>query len=77
MDLGHYSPQGKRQERTLWERWERELMGFKPSPYLAIQGARHTQDFAMGDPSLEQNVFRWSRVQLNLPGDPVYDPTLP
>ena len=52
-------------------------MGFKPSPYLAIQGARYAQDFAMGDMSSRENVFRWHRVRINLPGDPIYDPLWP
>ena len=42
VDLSHYFINEKPQGKTQWEQWERTLMGFKPSPYLAIQGSRHT-----------------------------------
>ena len=52
-------------------------MGFRPSPYLAVQGARIAQDFAMGDCHKQHNIFRWSKIRLNLPGYHDYNPSLP
>jgi hypothetical protein len=35
------------------------------------------EEMMLGDQFEESNVFRWSRVRLNLPGSASYDPTLP
>ena len=77
VDLTLYFPDDSKGGRTLWERWARALMGFRPSPYLAIQGGRHAQSFAMGDRHDPRNVFRWATVRLNLPGQTNYDPSWP
>ena len=77
VDLQHYFPDELNPGKTLWERWARALMGFRPSPYLAIQGARVAQEFAMGDPLSSNNIFQWSKVRLNLPGQINYNPSLP
>ena len=52
-------------------------MSFKPPPYLSIQAGRIAQAFSMGDLSDCNYVFCWSKVWLNLPGQPDYDPTWP
>ena len=62
VDLCLYFPEEKTPGKTFWEQWGRALMGFRPSPYLAIQGARVAQDFAMGDHLSPDNVFWWSKV---------------
>ena len=61
----------------LWEAWNRCVMGMRPSPYQAVQSGLQLKQLALGDRHDETNVFRWSSVRLNLPGDPRYDPTLP
>ena len=77
VDLTHYITKERSPDKLLWERWCRALMGFKPSPYLSIQGCRHGQDFSMGEPTDPRNVFCWDHVRLNLPGQEKYDPSLP
>jgi hypothetical protein len=37
----------------------------------------HAKEMIMGDTNDEQNVYQWKEVQLNLPGYPYYDPSLP
>jgi hypothetical protein len=60
-----------------WERWERCLMGLKPSPYNATRAFAWCEEVIRGDPSDDRNALRWDRVRLNLPGEAAYDPTLP
>jgi len=91
VDLTHYfpNPDGS----SVWECWQRALMGCKSSPYQAVQGMMVADEFIRGDPqnqqnifrcgrihswrSSEQNIFRWHEVRLNCPGDPTYDPSKP
>ena len=61
----------------LWEAWTRCAMGLRPSPYQAVQAGLQLKSLALGSRKDEANVFRWDFVRLNLPGDPIYDPTLP
>jgi hypothetical protein len=62
---------------TFWERWERLLMGFKPSPYLTTRSMRRIDPFLKGNMDDPENVFRWATVILNLPGDEKYNPAKP
>lgn len=64
---------------AIWERWERCLMGLKPSPYNAIQSFLWAEEIIRGSRRDPNNIFRWDRVRLNLPGDSrrSYDPTSP
>ena len=64
-------------EKTCWERWERCLMGLKPSPYNATRAFAWCEEVIRGDPFDEANPLRWNRLRLNLPGELTYDPTLP
>lgn len=59
----------------LWERWCRCAMGLTTSPYQAIQGMMWAKEIMMGDRTDAHNVFRWSKLQMNLPGMTDYDPT--
>jgi hypothetical protein len=60
--------------RVLWERWSRCGMGFVSSPYTAIQGTLSTEEIMRGNPRDPDNIFRWDKVSLNLPGAPHYKP---
>jgi hypothetical protein len=62
---------------TLWERWTRCTMGFRPSPYQACQGMLHAEEVVRGDPLDASNPFHFDMVILNLPGDPIYQPNKP
>lgn len=72
-DIFILSPLGK----TLWERWNRTLMGLKPSPYICTQSFGWCEDFIRGNRLDPQNPLRWDRVIMNLPGQEGYDPTRP
>ena len=63
--------------KSLWQRWVQSAMGLKSSPYNTIQGMLMAEEVIRGNPQDPGNVFRWSRVRLNLPGDPCYDSSLP
>ena len=60
-----------------WERWERTLMGFRPSPYVCTQTFGWGEDAIRGNRKDRDNPFRWDSVRMNLPGDSDYDPSMP
>lgn len=62
---------------VLWEVWTRPAMGLRPSPYQAVQGALVVKRLALGEPLEGTNVYRWARLELNLPGDVSYSPSRP
>jgi hypothetical protein len=35
------------------------------------------EDVIQGDRHAKENMFQWNKVVMNLPGDTMYDPTLP
>jgi hypothetical protein len=66
-----------RSEERTWRWWNRCAMGFRPSPYVSVRGVLWLKEEAQGDSADQDNVFRWDRVDLNLPGDPAYSPVRP
>ena len=60
-----------------WMRWNRTLMGFRSSPYIACKLYGWTMDMARGNRFDPINPFRWDSVRINLPGMADYDPQLP
>ncbi len=58
-------------------RWNRLFMGMKSSPYNAVRHYYLGEEFARGNPLDPTNPMGYSRIRLNLPGRPDYDPTLP
>ena len=75
VDFTHYFPDPSKSK--VWECWHRALMGCKSSPFQAVQGMTVAEEVIRGQPEDPHNVFRWSQVRLNLPGDPSYDPSKP
>ena len=63
-------------EKT-WAHWNRCWMGLTSSPYMAVRYYYFAEEFARGDRRATTNPLRWDSVRLNLPGDPLYDPSLP
>jgi hypothetical protein len=63
--------------KVRWERWERCLMGFKPSPYNATRAFAWAEEIMRGDRREETNPMRWDRIRMNLPGEEDYTPSLP
>ena len=60
-----------------WERWERTLMGFRPSPYVCTQTFGWGEDAIRGDCKDRDNLLRWDSVRMNLPRDKDYNQTMP
>jgi hypothetical protein len=58
-------------------RWERNWMGFRPSPYYSVRFYYWAEELVRGDRRDLKNPLRWDRIILNLLGSPTYDPTLP
>jgi len=77
VDLRPYFGQKGKGQTTLWERWVRCLMGLKSSPYFCIKGLLLALEMVVGDITSPSNPFHWSHLELNLPGDPSYDPSRP
>jgi hypothetical protein len=57
--------------------WDRPAMGLTCSPYQSVQTGTRAKQLILGNRAQESNPFRWKDIQLNLPGDSDYDPTLP
>ncbi|KAL7567672.1 hypothetical protein ACA910_012011 [Epithemia clementina (nom. ined.)] len=51
-------------------------MGLTTSPYQATQSAQCVKYLALGNCRDPRNVFCWDQVELNLPCDNTYDPSL-
>lgn len=73
VDLSTHIPKAGMERH--WVRWERAAMGLRSSPYQCTQGGQFVLEMAMGDRRDPTNVFRWERVELNLPGSPDYKPS--
>ena len=67
----------KNDERAIWMRWNRTLMGFRSSPFIACKIYGWCLDVVQGDITNEKNSFRWDGIKLNLPGSQHFDPTIP
>jgi hypothetical protein len=61
----------------LFMRWERCLMGLRSSPYNACRAMAWADDLIRGNFLDPNNILRWDRYILNLPGTKHYDPSLP
>jgi hypothetical protein len=49
-------------------------MGFRFSPYQAVQGILFAEQIIRGDRFDTGNVLKWDRIDLNLPGSLTYSP---
>ena len=77
MDLGSYLGHNEdRQGKTLWMRWVQLMMGLVLYTYAAIQGLLWASEVVRGDSSDPDNLFRWDKTKLNLPGYPNYSPKI-
>lgn len=63
--------------RTIWEAWTRNAMGLSSLPYASCQISTRLKRLMLGNPTDPENVYRWDRVVLNLPGDKSYDASMP
>jgi hypothetical protein len=60
-----------------WERWERNWMGLRDSPYRSLQWQTRLKLEVYGNRRQRANPFHWDRVVLNLPGAKGYRADLP
>ena len=74
---GGKSPAWEQDRTQNWERWTRNCMGLRDSPYRSVQMMTKIKYEAYGDRRCVNNPFRWESVRLNLPGSAAYDPSLP
>ena len=58
-------------------RWARLPFGWRPAPEFAVRMMMRSVEIAKGEPDDETSPFCFSRVVLNLPGLPDYDPGMP
>jgi hypothetical protein len=68
IDLTAFFPEellDKSNAHNIWERWCRCSMGFKNSPYNAVQAILMVEDLIRGDPFNPSNVFRGDNGELN------------
>jgi hypothetical protein len=77
VDVSLYTPGNEDGKYSIWLRWSRNAMGVQNSPYLSVQSMAWHHEFVIGDRHDDNNIFRWERVILNLPGQKNYDPTRP
>ena len=60
-----------------WERWERNWMGLRDSPYRSLQWQARLKLELYGDRRIRSNPFHWEKVVFNLPGSKGYRADLP
>jgi hypothetical protein len=60
-----------------WERWERNWMGLRDSPYRSLQWQVRLMYEVYGDRKDRTNPYHWTRVEFNLPGSKGYRSDLP
>ena len=70
-------PDWEKKRTRKWERWTRNWMGLRDSPYRSIQMAIVAKQKSYGNRLSSANPFQWKRVVLNLPGTPSYDTSYP
>ena len=76
LDLRKYFPALILQGACLYT-WNRLLMGFRPSPYIATRHLLCARWYLLGNRFDQANPFSWQTVVLNLPGMEDYDPRRP
>jgi hypothetical protein len=58
-----------------WVCWQRNLMGFRSSPYNSVKMYWIAEEVIKGDHHDQKNAFRWDHILLNLPGTTRYYPS--
>ena len=76
MDLTPILGKNKNGELQI-EGWRRCPVGQSPSPFNMVQQTRRLKQVMLGNPHDQENVFRWEKVHLNLPGSIEYQPGTP
>jgi hypothetical protein len=58
-------------------RWTIPPFGWSSSPYFTWRMLARALELCKGDHHDPSNPFQWDSVQLNLPDNPIYDPSIP
>ena len=58
----------------MWRRWNRMMMGFKPSIHAATQGSAIAKEFIRGNSLDPSNLLYWDQILLHLPGQEGHNP---
>ena len=64
-------------QKRKWEAWVRCAMGITVSPYQTTQCSQRVKRVIFGCRFDKKNIFRWARVEINLPGSREYDSSKP
>jgi len=73
----HFNNMDGHHKVQFFEAWTRCLMGFGPSPFLAIHFYYHGEEFIIGNPRNKISALQWDKVVLNCPGSRSFDPRFP
>ena len=73
----HFPEHITHEKQKLIYQWTRTWMGLKHSPFHAARYFYLMEEFIIGNPSDENNAFRWDSISLNLPGSDTFNPALP
>ena len=65
------------ERKRCWERFCRNYFGQTDSPGRSIQMGVKGKQLALGDRIDPMNPYQWDHVEMNLPGNPSYNPTRP
>jgi hypothetical protein len=58
-------------------RWTAPSCGWSSLPYFTLRMLARALELCKGDRHDPSNPFQWDSVQLNSPGNPIYDPSIP
>ena len=64
-------------DQHLYATWQRDWMGFKPSPEWACRYYYFAEEFIRGNEEEKTNPLYWKNVVLNLMGNKNFNPSLP
>ena len=59
-----------------WVCWNRNLMGFRPSPYNSIHMFLIAEEVTQGDRHDPSNALQWNYIILNISGTRTYNPSI-
>ena len=74
-DLTQLFPELADESGDVFGRWNQCTMGITFSSYACVQVSLRLKWKILGDRYNPNNPYQWSRVELNIPGTPSYDPT--
>ncbi len=77
IDVDPYLRSSPEETRLPWLQWQRCVMGLASSPHGCVKMQMLAEELVRGDHLSPSNPFYFDQVRLNLPGSPMYNPSLP